>query len=270
MTITAIADYEIVGPLADGADEQLFMAVPPARLGLTADRVALKLLPGLITQSQVQRATRELRIFAAVKSPYLVALYDAGQDGDKLFYAMELPPLGTLAGPAHPLSDDEKLRAVAGAARGAHALHEAGIAHRNITPSRILLHADGAKLADLGMAKFIAAGMTLTQAPSVTDIEYLDPAVLQGAPASRASDIWSLAVCLHWAMSGGQPIHPGLPEQQPLAAVRQVLNEPPVISANIPGLLADLIRASLAPDPVDRPLTAADFADSVDRLRSPV
>lgn len=265
--ISSIADYQVLGPLGDDPDERLFLAVPPPRLGLAADRVAIKIQPGLMTPTQVQRATRELRIFAAVRSPFLVELYDAGQEGDRLFYAMEHPSLGTLAVPARVLTADEQLRAVAHAARGAHALHEAGIAHRNITPSRVLLHEEGAKLADLGMAKFIAAGLTLTQTPAVADIEYLDPAVLQGSTASRASDIWSLGVTLHWVMSGSQPMHPGLPGQQPLAAVRQVLNEPPMIASTVAPAVAAVIGAALSPDPAERPATAAELADRIDELR---
>jgi eukaryotic-like serine/threonine-protein kinase len=264
--ITQVADYRILGPLGGGTEDRLFAAVAPPRLGLEADRVAIKIVDGLSSPEQVRRATDELRIFASVQSRYLVQLYDAGQEEDALFYSMEYPLLGSLAAPARALTASETLRAVSDAARGAHALHEAGIAHRNITPSRILLSEDGAKLADLGMAKFMSPGMTVTQTPDVGEIEYLDPAVIRGARPSRATDIWSLGVTLHWAMTD-QSIHPGLRTQQALMAVRQVLNEPPLIADTLRPDIAEIVRSTLAPDPADRPGTAAALASLIDAAR---
>ncbi len=265
--MSQVADYQILAPLGGGLEEQLYAAVPPARLGLSVDRVAVKVVRGLTDERGLRRATDELRTFAAVHSPYVVELFDAGQDDDALFYAMEYPALGTLAAPARPLSPDERLGAVADACRGAHALHEAGIAHRNITPTRVLLHEGGAKLTDLGMARFIAAGLTVSRMPDVADVDYLDPAVIRGARPSRASDIWSLGAVLHFAMSGGRSIHPGIEGREPLAAVRQVMNEPPLIADDIPDAVVAVIRAALAPDPADRPPTADDLATRIDELR---
>jgi serine/threonine protein kinase len=266
--ITELADYRILRPLGGSDEEQFFLAVPPPRLGLGEGLVAMKVVSGLADEEQVRRATNELRIFASVQSPYVVTLYDAGQDADVLFYAMEFPALGTLAEPTRPLSFEERLRAVSDAARGAHALHEAGLAHRNITPVRILVGETGAKLAELGLAKFISPGMTVTRAASIGDIEYLDPAVLRGERASRATDVWSLGVTLHWTLSGGTPIHPDLPGGDTLAAVRRVLNEPPQIAASLSAEARAVIARALAGDPAERYLTAQELADAIDGLRS--
>ena len=128
-----------------------------------------------------------------------------------------------------------------------------------------MLNEHGAKLADLGMAKFMSPGMTVTQTPDVADIEYLDPAIIRGAPLSRASDIWSLGVVLHWAVTD-QSLHPGLPTQQALIAVRRVLNEPPLIADTLRPDIAGIVRATLASDPFDRPPTAAALASLIDAL----
>jgi serine/threonine protein kinase len=258
-----IADYEIVGSISGDERDLLFTAIPPRRLGLSTDRVLLKVAHIEPESRQLRRAAEEMRILAAVRSPYLVELYDAGQDGDKLFYSMEHPSLGTLDIPTQPLGDDQKLSAVAEAARGAHALHEAGIAHRNIRPSCILLYSSGAKLADLGMAKHLDAGASVSMMPDVTDIEFVDPAIITGEVPSRASDIWSLGATLHWTMSGGQLLHPGRADLDPFAAMRRVLNEPPFVSPELPDSIAILVAHALERDPADRPATAAEFADEV-------
>ncbi|MGO8877521.1 MAG: serine/threonine protein kinase [Acidimicrobiales bacterium] len=261
-----VADYEIVGSIPGDDREPLFTAIPPRRLGLSADRVLLKVVQITVGPRQLHRAAEELRILAAVKSPFLVELYDAGQDGDKLFYSLEHPAAGTLEAPTEPLGSDEKLAAVAAAARGAHALHEAGIAHRNIRPSCILLYASGAKLADLTMAKYLDAGTSVSVMPNVSDIEFVDPAIFTGEVPSRASDIWSLGATLHWVMSDGQLLHPGRADLDPFAAMRRVLTEPPLISPDLPGDLAGIVGRALARDPAERPATAEEFASDVTAL----
>jgi serine/threonine protein kinase len=261
-----VADYEIIGSVSGDDRDPLFTAVPPRRLGLSSDRVLLKVVEVELGARQLHRATEELRILASMKSPFLVELYDAGQDGDKLFYSMEHPSRGTLESPTEPLGGDEKLVAVADAARGAHVLHEAGIAHRNIRPSCILLYESGAKLADLGMAKRLDAGTSVSMMPDVSDIEFVDPAILTGEIPSRASDIWSLGATLHWTMSLGQLLHPGRADLDPFAAMRRVLTEPPLISPNLPPAVAAVVARALARDPADRPATAEVLADEVAAL----
>ena len=258
--MNAVADYEIIASMSQDRRDSLFTAVPPARLGISSDRVLLKVVQIELEARSLRRAAEELRILAAVKSPFLVELYDAGQDGDKLFYSMEHPSRGTLEVPSQPLDGDDKLAAVADAARGAHALHEAGIAHRNIRPSSILLYGSGAKLADLTMAKHLDAGTSVSIMPDVSDIEFVDPAIITGEVPSRASDIWSLAATLHWAMSDGQLLHPGRAELDPFAAMRRVLTEPPLIAPDLPGGVAAVVGRALSRDPADRPATAEEFA----------
>jgi serine/threonine protein kinase len=261
-----VADYELLESVSRDGRDRLYTAVPPGRLGLASDRVLLKVVEIELAPRQLHRAAEELRILAAVESPHLVTLYDAGQDGDQLFYSMEHPSRGTLEEPARPLSWDEKLTAVADAARGAHALHEAGIAHSNIRPSCILLYDSCAKLADLGMAKRLNADTSVSQMPDVSDIEFLDPGLITGELPSRASDIWSLGASLHWAMSGGQRLHPRSADLDPFAAMRRLLTEPPLISPDLPVALGTVIARTLARDPVERPDTAAELAADIAAL----
>ena len=54
----------------------------------------MKVLSGPTSEDIFRRATRELSAFAAVQSPHLVALYDAGQQGEAFYYAMEYLPDG--------------------------------------------------------------------------------------------------------------------------------------------------------------------------------
>ena len=90
------ADYEIEGVLSEGNHGRFLLAVPPARLGLDVDRVVLKLIEGRTDEESFRRFSRELQMFAAVRSPYLVRLFDAGQQDGTFFYSTEHFPLGSL------------------------------------------------------------------------------------------------------------------------------------------------------------------------------
>jgi serine/threonine protein kinase len=260
-----IADYTLVRSLGGGANGEYYLASPPARLGLVAEYVAVKVWASASTGTGFQRATRELRLFATVQSDQLVRLYDAGQEGATFFYAMEYYPLGSLATPARPLTRAEVLRSVADAARAAHALHEAGIVHRDIKPGNILLHEHGAKLSDLGLAQCISPGLTVTGMNGVGSIEYVDPAVLRSERPSRASDIWSIGVTLHRVLAG-TGVFGELPESDPVLAVRTVLAHPTTISDDLGDDERALIERCLAPSPSDRPSTAAAVAEELDRI----
>ncbi|MGH9012790.1 MAG: serine/threonine-protein kinase [Acidimicrobiia bacterium] len=260
-----IADYELVRSLGQGNNGEFFLAVPPDRLPVDAEHVAVKVLSGPSSDDAFRRATRELRIFASVRSPYLVTLYDAGQEGGRFFYSMAYFPLGSLEAPARPLIRLEILRAIAHVSRAAHALHEAGVVHRGIKPANILLEDDGAKLSDLGLAQLLTPGLSVTGIGPIESLEYVDPGTLRGDRPSRASDIWSLGATLHRALSG-TGVYGDLSSTDVGLAVRQVLTTPPGISESLPPSEVDLIARCLDPDPAQRLPTAEALADEVEAL----
>jgi serine/threonine protein kinase len=260
-----IADYRFVRPLGEGSHGTFYLAVPPARLGLDVEHVAVKVLAGANDEEAIRRTTRELRAFASAQSPYLVTLFDAGQQEGSFFYSMEYFPMGSLAEPARPLTETEVLTAVAQAALAAHALHEAGVVHRSIKPENILLVEGGARLSDLGLAQALAPGQTVTGLGPIGSVEFIEPAILLGQRGSRASDIWSLGVTLHRALTG-VGVYGELPAKDALFAVRKVLSSKPELSPALdPGVAALLTRA-LATDPQDRQRDALVFAEECQAL----
>ena len=262
-----IADYQFTRPLGEGSNGSYYLASAPDRLGLDTGEVAVKVLQVAAGDEAFHRLTRELRTFAKVRSEHLVTLYDAGQDGGRCYYAMEYCPLGSLAQPTGVLDRAAKVRAVADAARAAHDLHEAGIAHRAIKPANVLLTEDGAKLSDLGLVQLLAPGQTITGLGAVGSIEYLDPAIIRGERASRATDVWALGVTLHRVLTG-KGIYGELPERDPLLAVRRVLSSPPTLDPSLTDAEAELIRRCFDKDLSARFRTAAELADALDALGS--
>lgn len=261
--LQGIADYEFISEIGHGTNGRYFLATPPERIDVATDQVVVKVLIGQPADA-LEDLARELKVFAAVKSPHLTALYDAGQQGDDCYVAMEYHPMGSLARPAKQLDRDDVLRALRDAARGAHDLHEAGIVHRDIQPSNILLEEDGAKLSDFDLAQVLQPGVTVTASSQVQAAEFIDPAVILGNPPSRASDIWSLGASMHRALTGVS-IWGEVPDD-PTLAVRFVLNGQPRLHDSLSADDAEVLKPCLAIDPTDRYKTAAELADRIDAL----
>lgn len=258
-----IADYQIVRVLGEGNHGRFYLAVPPPRLELPDEFVALKVFTGHCSEQAYDRGVRELRAFAQVSSPYLVRVYDAVLH-ESFLYAMEYFPGGSLASPARPLARHEVLTAVEHASLAAHALHEAGLSHGDIKPANVMLGESGAKLSDLGLARFLAPGVTLTGMASPASLEFLDPGLLRGEHPSRSSEIWGLGATLHRALTG-VGLYGELPDNEPLLAIRRIMSTQPVLAAGLSPGEAEFINACLAP-PAGRPRTCREAATVLGEL----
>src|SRR5258707_6132615 len=167
---------------------------------------------------------------------------------------MEYLPAGWLADAIGSMPPGQVLAAVADAARAAHALHEAGIAHNDIKPGNVLLHDSHAKLSDLGLSQLLTPGLTITGLGSAGSVESLDPAIIGGEMASRATDIYALGATLHRALAG-IGLYGDLPSDNTMVAMRRVLSHPPTVSPNLAAEVRDIIAAATDPDPKARPNT---------------
>jgi len=251
----AVADYVIVRLLGEGNHGRYYLARPPERLGLREEFVALKVFGDRVSEPAYDRGVRELRAFAAVRSPYLVTIFDAVLE-DSFAYAMQYFPLGSLAAPARPLARPAVYQALEHASRAAHALHDAGLAHGDIKPANVLLADDGGRLSDLGLARFLAPGATLTGMGRASSVEYLDPDLLSGARPSRRTEVWALGATIHRALAG-IGLYGELPDTQPVLAIRKVLSTAPRIAPGLRPAEAEVVRLCLAADSERLPDAAA-------------
>lgn len=263
--LNAIAGYQFLQPLGEGPHGRYYLARPPEHLPVNAELVAVKVLQADSQGALVDHLINELQVFAAVESPCLVTLFDAGQEGPSLYYAAEYCPLGSLASTDRTLSRAEVLRALRDAARATHALHEAGIAHGGIKPSNILLHADGGRLTDLDLAHVLFPGQALSGLGDISSVEFVDPAVICGAPISRTADVFALGMTLHHALTAAS-MYGDVPKYSPLLAVRHVLSTPPQVNPSLDRALRDTICACVDPDLSVRFPTAEALAEQLDTL----
>jgi serine/threonine protein kinase len=226
-------------------------AVWLARDEVLGRRVALKRvgLPPGGSMPDLQRAEREARLAARLNHPHVVAVFDLVADGDGRWLVMEYVEGATLADLVRrdgAISPEQAAPIVAQAADALAAAHAAGIVHRDVKPSNILVGPDGqVKLSDFGIAR-AEADATLTQTGLVTGSPaYLAPEVASGQLATDASDVWSLGATLFHALAGRPPYDVG---DNVLAAMYRIVHEEPP-RLDDAGWLAPLLRATMARDP---------------------
>jgi eukaryotic-like serine/threonine-protein kinase len=260
--VNGIADYEFVHLLGEGSHGSFWLARCPARLGRAEPYVAIKTFAHRADDADFQRLTSELQRYMQVGSPQLAELYDVGLQNDTLYYAGRYFPDGSLAQPARPFTRASVLAAITDAALAAHALHEAGIAHRSIKPGNIYIDGDHAKLGDIGLLQVLNPGQTITGLDHVGSIEYLAPELIQGQPASRATDLWALGATMHRVLTA-RSIYPDVPQGSLLQALRYLVSQRPVLSDRLRDDEREMIELTLGADPAARPATALEFAHGV-------
>jgi eukaryotic-like serine/threonine-protein kinase len=198
-----------------------------------------------------QRILREARTAGRLNDPAVVTVFDVVHDNGSVFIVMELVEAPTLSqvvrasGPLHPRAVADIGRQVLSALEAAHG---AGIVHRDVKPSNIMVgHTGRAKLTDFGIAQ-AADDPTLTKTGNVIGSPaYLAPERLSGQEASPASDLWSLGAVLYFAIEGKAAFE----RETTAATFGAVLTEIPYLT-NVQGPLAAAISGMLASAPEGR------------------
>jgi serine/threonine protein kinase len=225
-----------------GRDEVLGRPVALKRIGL---------LPGA-DRTDLTRAEREAKVSARLHHPHVVSIFDAVVDSDSWWLVMEYVDgvdLGRLVRDRGPLSPDEAAPLLAQAAGALAAAHAAGIVHRDVKPSNIMVDRAGqVKLTDFGIAR-IATDPALTQTGMVTGSPaYLAPEVAAGARGDEASDVWSLGATMFHVLDGRPPYDLG---DNVIGGMYRIVHEEPPRPARA-GWMGPLLEATMVRDPSRR------------------
>ncbi|MCG8416699.1 MAG: serine/threonine protein kinase [Proteobacteria bacterium] len=221
-----------------------------------------------------QRFVREARAVAAISHPNVVQVFTTGSYDDRPYIAMEFldgTDLGTLVAGSGPCSPHLAARAIHDAALGLEAAAGAGLIHRDVKPSNLVLLRSGrVKITDFGLAKPLNPG----DEPALTALgvvvgtpDYIAPEQARGDSIDARVDIYALGGTLYYLLAGMPPFRTGRPEDDKyLKVVARHLKKPaPDARTRNPRAdieLARLARHMMAKKPAERP----DYADIVKKL----
>lgn len=278
--------YTIVSEIGRGGMATVYLAKQHS----VGDRpVAIKMLPELLTShSTRERFRREAAAIASLRHGHVVPVHDIVGIGDSFAFAMEYIDGGTLhdvisaatARGSLPLEDaamqaikmreetwgeQTYVRMIAQwglqIADALHAVHAAGLLHRDVKPSNVLIRRDGtALLSDFGLARDSSAASLTASGAFAGTAAYSSPEQLRGMRSlDTRSDVYSLGATLFHALTLRRPFA-GDSAVQVLLSIGE-RGAPSMRSEHVvPADLALVVRKAMDPDPARRYATAADFA----------
>lgn len=257
---TIVGRYRVLREIGRGGMGSVWLCRDD-RLGR---EVAVKQLGGLPGESSphIARALREARSSAALNHPHVVAIFDAIEDGERVWLVMEHLPsrnLSQLISEDGPLPPRELATIGTQVAEGLSAAHARGTVHRDVKPGNILVTADGvAKISDFGIARTLGDEQ-LTQTGMVMGTPlYFSPQLARGAEPVPADDVWALGATLFSAVEG-EPPWPH--RSNAIAMLTHIATEAPPVPDRA-GPLTDIIARMMDSDPAARP-TMAEVADDL-------
>ncbi len=228
--------------------------------------VAVKVLSasGLGSTGQA-RLLAEARAAAKLNHPNIVAIYDAGEADGLPFIVMELVEGQSLRA-VSILSLAAALaltRQICAALEHAHA---SGIIHRDLKPENVVVtQSHAAKLMDFGLARMADAPRLTEEGAIVGTFSYIAPELLLGQPAGVQSDLYALGVMLY-ELAAGRPPFSG---DTLMAVISQHLYAPVVppstYNPQIRPMLDALIGRLLSKQPEDRPASAAEVREALEK-----
>jgi len=252
--------YRPLRPLGSGGSGSVWLA-RDERTGLD---VALKMVAR--EGKAAARAEREAKAAAHLRHPACLRAYGFGRDLRHVYIAYEFVPGRTYreALRAGDLTEEDAIDACAQVCDGLAHAHAAGILHRDVKPSNVLL-ADGdrvtARVLDFGLAQ-MADAETLTEAGDVPGtLAYISPERLVGGEATPAADVWAVGVMLWEALAGRHPFWRGsmLETARAIESGARPLGE---LRPDLPKRLLRLVDSTLSTNPSRRP-TARELADAL-------
>lgn len=231
-------------------------------------RVAVKVIaPALAGDTEFrERFVREAQLTASVHHPNIVDVYDAGEQDDVLYIVMHFVDgvdLRTVLRQQAPLDPERAVQICEQVGDALDAAHRAGLIHRDVTPSNILLSGTGtdeqAALTDFGLVKHLdTEGHTETGAWFGT-LAYVAPEALRDEPVTGAADTYSLGCVLYRMLTGEVPFARG----SDAAVVAAHLADPPPLpsaAAAVPPAFDPVVARALAKNPGERQPSTGELA----------
>ncbi|HVW01229.1 MAG TPA: serine/threonine-protein kinase [Planctomycetaceae bacterium] len=254
MTPQHVGPYEILEKLGSGGMATVFLG----RHRETGLEAAVKVLPPSLARQEgfVERFAREVESMQRLSNPHIVKFYEAGEDHDTYFYAMEYvkgETLTNLIRREKKLSWQQSVDIAVQVCRALKSAHDAGVIHRDLKPSNLLIAEDGTvKLTDFGVAQIFAADRLTITGGIVGTAEFMSPEQAEGKRATKQSDLYSLGVLLYVMTTGRAPFSGGTHVELLQKHRFGRFDSPKLLTPEMPHWLDEIICQLLEKDPAKR------------------
>lgn len=273
-------------PFSRLGDFRLLRALGEGSMGVVwlAEQESLKRLVALKTiraerigsREAESRFEREALALARLAHPNVVPIHAVGEEHGVRYLAMELVAgeslherLARAAREGTPLDVPAALRCALDVARALEAAHAAGIIHRDVKPSNILVGTDGrSRLTDFGLAlDRLAPDLTRSRGFLGTPF-YAAPEQVTGKREAIGprTDVYSLGATLYESTTGVVPFPADSVEEALLAITRAPLVPPRRRNPALSRDLETVIEKAMERDPARRYASAAEFASDLEAL----
>ena len=214
-----------------------------------------------------QRFFREAETAGRLNHPNIVTIYDAGEEHDLAYIAMEFLKGKDLVPQTKPgalLPLPKTLSIIARVAEALSYAHLQNVVHRDIKPANIMYdpQADSVKVTDFGIARITDSSKTKTGMVLGTP-SYMSPEQLAGKKIDGQSDLFSLGVTLYQLSCGSLPFQGDSMTQ----LMFKIANEPPLdilaVNPALPECLVEIINKALAKNVAERYQRGDEFAQAI-------
>jgi serine/threonine-protein kinase len=234
---------------------QRFVAIKTMRLDEIDDRDKL--------QEVKTRFFREAESTGRLSHPNIVTIFDAGEEDDLCYIAMEMLQGTTLkdwSRKPNLLRLEKLLSILTTVAEAMDYAHQQGVVHRDIKPANIMLTTDEVvKVMDFGIAKMATSSKTQTNIVLGTPT-YMSPEQIAGKKVDGRSDIFSLAVVMFELLTGRPPFTANNVSALLFAIAHTPHPSVKAIRPDLPTGIKQILDRALHKDPVHRYRRAGEFA----------
>ena len=212
------------------------------------------------------RFTREALTAASLSHPNVVTIFDVGEHDGTPFIVMEHLGGGSLADPLREgrVPRDTALAWLDQAAGALDVAHAAGIVHRDVKPSNLLLDDDGeVHVSDFGIARAAAHDPLTSTGTILGSSGYMAPEQARGEPSTAASDRYALGCVAFELLTGRRPFE----AESPTAEAMLHASEPPPhaseLEPTLPTAVDGVLLRALAKNPDARPRSARSLVSGL-------
>jgi hypothetical protein len=202
-----------------------------------------------------ERLAEDLGSARTIRSEYVVPLLDADTAGPAPWLAtahVPGPSLRQAVAQYGPMPAATALSLAAGVAQGLADIHAAGLVHRALRASVVLLAPGGPQVTGHGLARALEAATLGGRAvPHGADARYPAPEQITGGEVTAAADVFALGHLVAYAVLGRSPYGPG----DQLAVSHRIMQQDPDL-AGCPEVVGELIEHCLAKNAEARPAVA--------------